>query len=128
MVHNAPVPLTRASFSYFALPLFVMILLPEVLQVLRGDCRRSWSRRRWLQITAGFWLPVVLVHGGWTLKNGWVHGHLRVATSTWAGGNAAAGLEQAGMGDAFVSHALAHGDSPDWFKAFHEQRGARPWP
>lgn len=67
--------LTRASFSYFALPALFWLLI----QHTRGDSRR--------RVVAGFLIPIVLLHGGWALKQKIVQGEFLWATSSWSGLN-----------------------------------------
>ena len=106
--------LSRASYSYF----FVVIaaLLPLAVR-----------RRRGLHLAAflAAWAPL---HGGWVVKNYLVYGDLRLATSSWAGCNAVAGLDRAGLGgelrDLLESGALG---SPGWLVELVRQEGLRSW-
>jgi hypothetical protein len=76
--------LTRASFSYFALPVLAWVL---------------WVTRRHvdMRVIAGFLLPVLLLHGGWALKQKIVQGELLWATSSWGGLNMQIGDMRRGM-------------------------------
>lgn len=66
--------LTRASFSYFVLPAFLWLL---------------WNMRSRIdaKVLAGFLLPVLLLHGGWALKQSIVQGSWMWSTSSWGGLN-----------------------------------------
>jgi len=68
----AVLALTRATFSYFAIPVMAWLL---------------WHKVRPKYLLA-FLLPVVLLHGGWAAKQFSVQGHWLWATSTWGGANA----------------------------------------
>jgi hypothetical protein len=65
--------LTRATFSFFA-PFMLAWLL------LLGAWRRP-------ALVLAFVAPVVLMQGGWTLKNYLAFGYVSTATSSWGGAN-----------------------------------------
>lgn len=67
--------LSRATFSYFAIPVLAWLL---------------WQRIQPRYIVA-FLVPIALLHGGWAAKQYVVQGQWLWATSTWAGANAQAG-------------------------------------
>jgi hypothetical protein len=69
----AALALSRASFSLF---------WPVVLLWL---CAVGFWRRP--LVLAAFLLPVLLLHGGWSVKNYWVHGYWSWSTSSWGGAN-----------------------------------------
>lgn len=68
----AVLALTRATFSYFALPVIAWLL---------------WQKAQPKYLLA-FLLPVVLLHGGWAAKQYRTQGQWLWATSTWGGANA----------------------------------------
>lgn len=67
--------LTRATFSYFFLVLPLWLMLTGL-----------WRQPRLLLSMA---IPVLLLQGGWVLKNYIVHDHFSVTTSTWGRQSAA---------------------------------------
>lgn len=69
--------LTRSTFSYFALPVALWIVL--VSRPVRAAA------------LVAFLVPVLLLQGGWSLKNLLVYGYWSVATSSWGGANARTG-------------------------------------
>lgn len=69
--------LTRATYSYFFIPALLWLLLAP------GTRRPS--------VLAAFLLPVIILHGGWSLKNYVVHGYWSLTTSSWGGSNAYTG-------------------------------------
>lgn len=80
--------LTRATWSFFALP---AMLLAGVL----GRGRRAAG-------ALAFAAPILVLQGGWALKNQIVYGVFSPATSTWGGMHAIAGLNAAGLHDKFT--------------------------
>lgn len=106
--------LTRASYSLLFPVAFLALLLP-----------RFAARRRHL---LAFAVPVLLLHGGWSLKQWIVFGEPQILTSTWGGGNLAAGLGEAGRGDELVAFLRAHPEPyPEWFVAMHEEGLTSQW-
>jgi hypothetical protein len=71
----AVLALTRATFSYFVLPVIAWLL---------------WQKMRPKYLLL-FLLPVAVLQGGWAAKQYWVQGHWMWATSTWGGANMQAG-------------------------------------
>jgi hypothetical protein len=109
---TAGLALTRASFSYF----FVIPLL-----FLAAS---SVPKRQLLW----FLLPVVLLHGGWMLKNHAVYGTLSPSTSSWQGMNFANGLLRAGQGEAFRASILSDRERlPAFFSNMIQQEGLVHW-
>lgn len=106
----AVLALTRASFSF---------LFPGVGAFLA--IARGW------RTCALFLVPVVLLHGGWCLKNDYVYGYLSPATSSWAGINATVNLQREEK-DRFVKYILQdQGRFPTWFVAILRDRGYIHW-
>jgi len=102
--------LTRSSLSYFS---FVPLLaaLPR------------WRGRALVAYLA----PVLLLQGGWALKNAAVYGHLTLETSSWGGYSAAMGLavdKQRQQLCDFIK-AAPPGAYKDWFVASLRDC---PWP
>lgn len=88
--------LTRATWSFFSLPALAL-----VLWLVRSDRRRH---------AALFLAPVLLLHGGWAVKNWAVYGILSPVTSTWTGWNLANGVRGAGFADSFRDFVAARPD------------------
>jgi len=110
----AMLALTRASYSYFALiPLGMLLLIkprPRLTHVL------------------AFAAPVLLLHGGWALKNFIVYDYVAASTSTWKGCNFAAGLERLGMIDELRRSIGDHLDEhPAWYGRMVRQQGVAIW-
>lgn len=110
----AALALTRASYSYFALiPLGMLLLIkprPRLTHVL------------------AFAVPVLLLHGGWALKNFIVYDYVAASTSTWKGCNFAAGLERLGMIDELRRSIGDHLDEhPAWYGRMVKQQGVAIW-
>lgn len=89
--------LTRSSFSYFAPPALVLVALAAP------------ARRRRMLVAAA--LPIVLLQGGWALKNWAVWGIFSPATSSLGGLHLVASLSAAGL----LKDAVAR-DDPDGTK------------
>ena len=92
--------LSRSSLSYYPL-----------LLVLCG-------LRRWrLPVLAAYLAPVLLLQGGWALKNAALYGNWAWETSSWGGYSAAKGLRWAGQYQALCDDVAASppGTYPDWF-------------
>jgi len=70
----AVLALTRASFSYFAFPTLIWLLW-------------IFHRRTDFRVIVGFLLPVLLLHGGWALKQKVIQDQWLWATSSWGGLN-----------------------------------------
>ena len=103
--------LDRASLAYFA-----AALLPFI------------AYRPRLRNLAAFALPILLLHGGWVLKNAIVYGYVSVATSSWAGVNATNSLRNFGRVDTFVKYVLDHReDYPPWFTKMLAEVGYVHW-
>src|SRR5262249_3219570 len=75
--------LTRATWSFFPLPCLVLILVLTPERRLRAALVCS--------------LPMLLLHGGWSVKNWAIYGRLSPATSTWGGLHAIVGIQNAGF-------------------------------
>jgi hypothetical protein len=97
--------LTRASLSYLFAPLAVFIVLA------RGPCR-----------AAVFLVPIVVLHGGWALKNFLVYGYLTPATSSWAGMNATVRLDDDGRKE-LLEIIARDATSPQWIVRLLQDRG-----
>lgn len=69
--------LNRSTFSYFALPVLLWVI--------------AFTRQNRLAAIIVFLVPVLLLHGGWSLKNKLVYGYSSIATSSWGGANARTG-------------------------------------
>lgn len=93
--------LTRSSLSYVALA--ALPFLP---------------RRR--AVWAAYVAPVLLLQGGWALKNFAVYGSFSAETSTWAGFSAAKSITLAGQFPAMAADILAAPASayPPWFTQY----------
>jgi hypothetical protein len=100
--------LARASWSLFP-PICVGLV------AVLAPARR-------LQAAITFLVPVLLLQGGWAVKNYAVYGVLSPTTSSWGGLYGSVGLQTAGFGDAWVAHLRkrsAEGDTQaDWVIAF----------
>ncbi|HSB97657.1 MAG TPA: hypothetical protein VLC91_14460 [Spongiibacteraceae bacterium] len=72
----AVLALSRATFSYIELPVLAWLV---------------WRRDTRGRIFAAALLPILLLHGGWALKQWYVYGHWQWATSSWGGVNVQAG-------------------------------------
>ncbi len=83
----AALALSRASWSFFAIPAAALVA-----------CLSPGARLRHAVI---FLIPVVLLQGGWCIKNGIIFGRLSLTTSSWSGYNLANGLRAAGFGEEF---------------------------
>jgi hypothetical protein len=109
---TACLALTRASFSYF----FVIPLLFLAAGAV--------PKRQLLF----FLSPVVLLHGGWMLKNYAIYDTLSPSTSSWQGMNFANGLLKAGQGEAFRASILSDRErTPLFFSDMIEQAGLVHW-
>jgi hypothetical protein len=108
----AMMALTRSTWSFFALPALWVVLLASPTP----------RRRR----AACFLIPIVLLHGGWSLKNRLVYGRWSVATSSWGGAHALLGLSRTGRGQDFarfiVASNAARPHQPAWFVSLFAQR------
>ena len=107
---TALLALTRATWTVFLLPgaLLVALLVP----------------RRRLAATLAFLVPIVLLQGGWLVKNGLVHG--RWATTSWAGFSPMHGLTLLGEGERFTAFAEARA-TPTWLPpVLHGDTSALP--
>jgi hypothetical protein len=104
--------LTRASFSYLAIPTAAYLV---------------WARG-W-RVAAVFLLPAVILQGAWTAKNYVAYGYVDIATSSWKGVNALIGYWFVPGGfDAFKAHVAAKGDRyPEWFVRMTEKHGPVTW-
>ncbi len=80
--------LTRATWFLFPLPCLVFVAL--------------FAPARRVHAVAACLVPILLLHGGWALKNYDLYGILSPATSAWGGLHALAGLRAAGLGDEFL--------------------------
>ncbi len=92
--------LSRSSLSYFA-------LVPIVV----GFGRWRW---RWM---AAYLAPVLLLQGGWSLKNATIYGGFSWETSSWSGYNLAIGLANDRQLPLLCADIAASptGTYPDWF-------------
>jgi hypothetical protein len=86
--------LTRASWSFFAVPASAMVAM--------------LSRVGRVRAVTLFLVPVALLHGGWCIKNWLVFGELSPTTSTWGGVNLANGIVRAGFENEFRQFIAAH--------------------
>ncbi len=93
--------LTRSSLSFFPIALGVAGLL-------------SWRRRT----LAAFVVPVLLLQGGWAVKNWVALGRLSPETSSWSGMNLAKGVFWAHQGALLCRDIVQSPDGsyPDWFR------------
>jgi hypothetical protein len=105
--------LTRATYSYVAVVVFGMLLVDQ--------------RRRLLQLGL-FAAVVLLLQGGWALKNYLIYDYFAISTSSWKGGNLAVGLDRAGFGEPFKRFILHESqDLPDWFVQLIKDHGLVYW-
>src|SRR5262249_15409683 len=82
------VALSRATWSYFAVPCLLLVA------VLAG--------RRWPRAVLACLLPIVVLQGGWSFKNWVLYGVFSPATSSWGGMHAITGLNYAGFGKDYL--------------------------
>ena len=96
--------LTRATWSFF--PAVCLVLVASLAPARRG------------RAVLACLIPILLLHGGWVVKNRLVWGYLSPTTSSWGGLSANNGLRNAGLGDEF-----------DTFRRTHvtAERGFPPW-
>ena len=107
--------LTRAAFSYLFVPAAAILLI--------------FPRTRTRRHLALFLAPVLLLQGGWAVKNLAVHSFLSPSTSTWQGSNLLHGLQQAGLGRKVREGIEAERDRyPDWFLETIARHGLDPFP
>lgn len=110
---TAILPMTRASYSYYALVPAVMIML---------------SSRAAPRVALAFLLPLTALQGGWALKNWQVYGYFDLSTSSWKGGNFVSGLRNSGMERELKEHILATKDTySPWFVSMIEREGIVTW-
>lgn len=106
--------LMRASFGYLLVPVTVFLALQRI------DARRL----------ALFLLPVVLLQGGWMLKNLAVYRTFSLPASSWSGVNLVAGINNRNPteGAELKALILAHApDFPHWFVRMTRERGLVYW-
>ena len=99
--------LTRASLSFFPLVPLALWLMPP-----------AFGRSRWRgRMVLAYLAPIVLLQGGWAVKNAAVYGYFSVETSSWGGLNAANGLAESGQLHLLCADITASplGTYPDWF-------------
>ena len=96
--------LTRGTWSYFSI---VCILLVTAF----APARRGRAAVACL-------LPIVLLQGGWAVKNWMVYGAFSLITTTWGGMHATAGMAHAGVWDEFQRYERDH---------VTLERGYPPW-
>ena len=94
--------LTRATWSFIAVPGVLM-----VLAFARRDRRRA---------AVGFLVPLIVLQGGWAMKNWAVYGRFSPAPTSWTGLNLANGLTRIGYGDLFPRF-VAERREPAWLAA-----------
>ena len=82
--------LTRATWSYFSV---VCVLLVAAF----APARRGRAALVCL-------LPIVLLQGGWAVKNWMVYGAFSLTTTTWGGMHARAGMSHGGVWDEFTRY------------------------
>src|SRR5262249_37174041 len=96
--------LSRATWSYFALPCLALVA------VLSG--------RRWPRAVVACLLPIVVLQGGWSFKNWALYGVFSPSTSSWGGMYAIIGLNFAGLRKDYLSffteEATAEKGAPAW--------------
>ncbi len=96
--------LSRATWGYFALPCLALVA------ALAGPRR--------LRVVVACLIPIVVLQGGWALKNWALYGVLSPSTSAWGGFHAVTGLNFAGFrGDYlrfFEDQATAENGAPEW--------------
>lgn len=109
----AALPLTRATWSFVAVPASVFVALATA------------GRRR--AGIAAFLVPVLLLHGGWAVKNAVVYGRLTPVTSSWTGYNLYNGLRGAGLEEPFRHFVVARGEPP-WLVEMVDPPRLVPWP
>lgn len=110
----AALALTRASFGYFFLPVTLALLVARV-----GP-----------KALLAFLLPVVLLQGGWALKNQILYGYFSLPATSWTGANLAVGVFKRSGGDdtALRAVVLEHPRRyPAWFVAMTREKGIAYW-
>src|SRR5262245_7540425 len=88
--------LTRATWSY--LPVVCILLVAVFTPARRGRGRAVLACV----------LPIVLLQGGWAVKNWMVYGGFSLTTTTWGGMHARAGMNHAGVSDEFARYQREH--------------------
>jgi hypothetical protein len=88
--------LTRATWSYF--PVVCILLVAVFAPARRGRARAALACL----------LPIVLLQGGWAVKNWMVYGAFSLTTTTWGGFHARAGINHAGISDEFGRYEREH--------------------
>jgi hypothetical protein len=96
--------LTRATWSYFSV---VCVLLVAAF----APARRGRAALVCL-------LPIVLLQGGWAVKNWMVYGAFSLTTTTWGGMHAKVGMQNGGVWDEFTRYEREH---------VTPERGYPPW-
>lgn len=110
----ATLALSRASFGYFFLPLAAALLLT-------GAGMRA---------TLLFLVPVLVLQGGWTLKNLALYDYVSLPATSWTGTNLAIGVARrdAAQADALRRSILAHPhDHPAWYERMTAEQGLLFW-
>ena len=106
--------LTRATYSYlFLVPLLGLLLYKP--QKLKNHL-------------ACYIVGVLLLQGGWTIKNYVVYDYLSPATSSWQGLNLTVALKRAGLETKLVE--VIHDNPkhyPDWFSRLIKEHGCIDW-
>jgi hypothetical protein len=83
--------LTRSAFSYFFIISLIFMLIMKL------------SRRHILL----YLIPIIILHGGWTLKNYIVYDNFDISTTTWKGLHFGKGLAAANLGKDFKDSILS---------------------
>ena len=98
--------LTRSSLSYFSL-------------VFGAAHAPIWRKR----LMIAYFIPILLLQGGWAVKNALLFGRLSFETSSWGGMNAAKGIFFANQG-LYLCDEISKappGRYPQWFQAASHQ-------
>lgn len=87
--------LTRATWSFFALPCAVLLFAAA-------------PAGRRVRAMLLYSVAVLLLQGGWSVKNWIVFGELSMRTSSWAGWNLGVGMRNSGFADEFTTFIHTH--------------------
>ena len=100
--------LTRSPWSLFPLPCLLLVA--------------ALARARKARAVVACLVPIVVLQGGWALKNYAVYGVLSPMTSSWSGLYATVGLQTAGFDGEYRTfleqRAVEHDGHPEWVLAF----------
>ncbi len=111
---SATLALTREAYMPIAL-----VPLAWVLVAGRG---------RQLRHALLLLVPVLLLQGGWAVKNYAVYGYFTLQTTSWGGVNAMVGLDKTGNEEPFIATILEDAeDYPEWFVRMITTEGLVHW-